>query len=198
MLKVKKEENWYGYDNIIIETEEGMFTIFFSNSGDLDWCVTYVGQRLNIPDKYNFIITKDNNYLYDSFEKLYDAIKNNKPFSNNSFLDDENKNIEIPNNELFKDGKIEWHSDNFPYDEASILTISKDKDNFDVEFKISDNRNLFSTLSVTICNSGSRYSPYNATFMNMYNNLLEYDFENEKRQIVSVFGTDDKKKIKKL
>lgn len=197
MIRLRKEENWYGYYNVIVESEDGMFEIFYSNNGDLDWSVTYIGQRLDIPNSYSFVITKENEYLYNSFEKLYTAIKNNKPFSN-SDLDDKNKNIIVPDNKLFKDGKIEWHSDDFVYDEASILTISKEKDIFNVEFKLSDKRNLFSTLSIMICNSGSRYYPYNATFMNMYNELLDYDYEKEKMPVVSVFATDDKKKIKKL
>ncbi len=104
----------------------------------------------------------------------------------------------VPDNKLFKDGKIEWHSDEFPYDEASILSISKEKDAYIVEFKLSDKRNMFSTHSIRICNSGSRYYSYNASFMNMYNKLLEYDYDKDEKNVVSVFATDDKKKIKKL
>ena len=197
MIKIRKEENWYGYYNIIIDTDNGAFEIFFSKNGDLNWCVTYIGQRLDIPSSYSFVIANDNEYLYNSFEKLYTAIKDSKPFSNSS-LDNESKNMIIRENKLFKDGKIEWHSDVFPYDEASILTIYKEKDIFNVEFKLSDKRNLFSALDIEICNSGSRYYPYNVPFMNLYNELLEYDFDKEKRPVVSIFATDDKKKIKKL
>ena len=197
MIILRKEENWYGYDNVIVETDEGMFEILYSGNDDLYFSLMYVGQRLDIPDSYSFSITKDNEYLYNSFEKLYNSIRNNKPFSN-SRLDDINRNMIVHDNKLFKNGRIEWHSDDFSYDEASILTIYKEKDIFKVEFKLSDKRNLFSTHCIRICNSGSRYYPYNVPFMNLYNELLEYDFDKEKRPVVSIFATDDKKKIKKL
>ena len=134
MIILRKEENWYGYDNVIVETDEGMFEILYSGNDDLYFSLMYVGQRLDIPDSYSFSITKDNEYLYNSFEKLYNSIRNNKPFSN-SRLDDINRNMIVHDNKLFKNGRIEWHSDDFSYDEASILTIYKEKDIFKVEFK---------------------------------------------------------------
>ena len=197
MIIIRKEENWYGYDNIIIDTDEGMFEIFYSGNDDLYWSLMYVGQRLDIPNSFNFNITKENEYLYNAFKRLYTSIKDNKPFSNSN-LDDASRNMVVPDNKLFKYGKIEWHSDDFPYDEASILTISKNNYFYIVEFKLSEKKNLFSTHSIRICNSGSRYKPYNVPFMNMYNELLEYDFDKEKRPVVSIFATDDKKKVKKL
>ena len=197
MIIIRKEENWYGYDNIIIDTDEGMFEMFYSGNDDLYWSLMYVGQRLDIPNSFNFNITKENEYLYNAFKRLYTSIKDNKPFSNSN-LDDASRNMVVPDNKLFKYGKIEWHSDDFPYDEASILTISKKNDFYIVEFRLSDKSNIFSTHSIRICNSGSRYKPYNVPFMNMYNELLEYDFDKEKRPVVSIFATDDKKKVKKL
>ena len=127
MIIIRKEENWYGYDNIIIDTDEGMFEIFYSGNDDLYWSLMYVGQRLDIPNSFNFNITKENEYLYNAFKRLYTSIKDNKPFSNSN-LDDASRNMVVPDNKLFKYGKIEWHSDDFPYDEASILTISKKND----------------------------------------------------------------------
>lgn len=197
MIRLRKEENWYGYENIIIETNEGIFEILYSGNDDLYWSLMYIGQRLDITNSFNFFITKENEYLYNSFEKLYTAIKDSKPFSN-SDLDDKSKNMIVHENTLFKNGKIEWHSDDFPYEESSILTISKEGNIFNVEFRLSDKRNLFSTFSIRICNSGSRYYPYNVSFMNMYNELLEYDYEKDKMPIVSIFATDNKKKVKKL
>ena len=196
MLVMRRKENWDDNYNITIETEEGMFTIFCSRNGDLEWCVSYVGQRLDIPSKYTFFITKENMYLYDSFDRLYTAVKENKPFSN-SILENEKRDVQSFNNTLFINDRIEWHSDGFEYDEASILTISKENERYKVEFELSPRRNLFSTLSVSIWNSNSRYYPYNTTFMNMYNELLEYDYDKE-RYPVAVFATDDKKKVKKL
>lgn len=183
MFAIRKEENLNGYCNIEIETEEGIFKIFFLNNGDLYWDLVYAGERLEIPDIYEYIITKDNYYLYNCFEKLYKAIEENKPYSNSNF-DREDKNKELYNNDvqqkLFKDGKIEWHSDEFYYDESSVLTISKNDNTFRVQFKRSTNNDLFTTYDVKICNSGSRYYPFNVTFMNMYNKVLDYDLPKKK------------------
>ena len=60
MIILRKEENWYGYDNVIVETDEGMFEILYSGNDDLYFSLMYVGQRLDIPDSYSFSITKDN------------------------------------------------------------------------------------------------------------------------------------------
>ena len=80
MIIIRKEENWYGYDNIIIETSDGMFEILYSGNDDLYWSLMYVGQRLDIPNSFNFNITKENEYLYNAFKRLYTSIKDNKPF----------------------------------------------------------------------------------------------------------------------
>ncbi len=193
MINVRNEENWHGYKKIIIETYNGAFEIFFLNNGDLYWSLMYVRERLGIPNSYSFVITKENEYLYNSFERLYTAIKDNKPFSNSN-LDDASRNMIVPDNKLFINGKIEWHSDELPYEEASILTISKKKELYIVEFRLSDKINLLSTHSIRICNSGSRYYPYNVPFMNMYNELLDYNYAVGREKN----SEDNKKKIKKL
>ena len=73
-----------------------------------------------------------------TFERLYNAVKENRPYSNgthvNCFYFKEIYN-EASYHRLFKDGKIEWHSDDLPYNEASVLTISKEEGCFKVEFK---------------------------------------------------------------
>ena len=48
-------------------------------------------------------------------------------------------------------------------------------DKFRVTFKKSTSKVEFNTFSVRFRNSGSRYDPYNATFMSSYRGLKEWD-----------------------
>jgi len=72
---------------------------------------------------------------------------------------------------------IEWYSDELPIDIASKLTIKKEEETFKVLFEKSKKAwdGIFITYSIRFRNSGSRYNPFNINFMQMYNELKEYD-----------------------
>ena len=184
---IKEEENLYGFENIKIETDEGIFEI--SVQGDnLCWSLVYTGERLDIPDTYAFVIP-DYNFLYSTFERLYNAVKENRPYSNGTYVNSiYPKEIynEASYHRLFKDGKIEWHSDDLPYNEASVLTISKEEGCFKVEFKKGTDE--WATHCVYFYECGeSRYDPFNVAFENMYVELTKYEYINDKA-VLSFFG----------
>ena len=64
-------------------------------------------------------------------------------------------------------------------DIASRLVIEKENEKFKITFIKSkkDYEGLFRTYAVRFRNSGSRYKPFNASFMYMYNSLKEYNPE---------------------
>ena len=72
---------------------------------------------------------------------------------------------------------IEWYSDELPIDITSKLTIKKEDQTFKVLFEKSKKSQdgIFITYSIRFRNSGSRYDPFNISFMLMYNTLKEYD-----------------------
>ena len=87
-------------------------------------------------------------------------------------------------NELFnKETKtITWYSDETAYKVANILRIKQAKDIFLLEFIIQPYINGYDKdfhtnyyIPIRFRNSGSRYNPFNALFMRMYNNMLNID-----------------------
>lgn len=180
MLEITKNKNDYNYDIFNIKTDQGILQISFENNLDLYWTL-FTNENLSNINTKEFLITKENYFIYDTFYNLYNAIKNKTPYSNLPYdMDYKNKCLKYYDDEnsinLFKNNKVEWHSDNFDYDSASILFIEKkDNDIFSVMFEKSKNNDLFETFEIRFCNSGSRYSPFNVSFMNMYHKFQEYN-----------------------
>jgi hypothetical protein len=197
MLEITKEKNEHGYIFTIL-TDDGKFDISFAGNLDLYWGNVYDGNILEEPNSKQFMITKGNYYLYSLFEELYENIKNCNVFT----LDEtsiffcetveelENKRREIKDlnddlkksekynpNRLFRDGVIEWHCEDFPYEESSVVKIKKEKEKFIVIFEKSKNTDIYLTYHVRFRNSGSRYEPFNIVFMKMYHKLINYDPE---------------------
>ena len=198
MVEIKKEQTENGYD-FTIQTNEGNFVISFEGVLDLYWSYIYSGNFLEQPDYKTFTITKENYYLYSLFNKLYDDIKKYNIFSFDEIdilgcdsieelkkkrkqIEGYNKDIKKSENRnpqrLIKNGVIEWHCDDFSYEEAGILKIKKQKENFIVTFEKSKNTEVgFPTYSVRIRTSGSRYNYLYIPFMKMYMKLTEYEYD---------------------
>lgn len=193
-MVVRKQKNYMNTYDIVLEENNKKIIITFQGNLDL-----YFGIVSDKEDDKPFEITQENYAIYSAFEKLFNDIKEAQVyqiyprinFENESeeewqleSLDEEKARIKDLNEELlkyrkydeksvFKDGKVEWHCDDFPYDEAPILTIEKKDDKFLINVK-DKNRNHFFN-GIRIRNSGSRHQPYNIVFMRMFNELQEYD-----------------------
>lgn len=179
MQEVEKYKNYWNYDTFVIKTDKGSFEILFAPNGDLYWRYLNEINILDDKEKQELIITKENYFIYELFYTLYEFIKNNKVFYDNETP------FEVNENNLFKNEMIEWYSDELPIDIASKLTIKKEDDTFKVIFekskKIYDG--IFITYTIRFRNSGSRYNPFNISFMNMYNELKKYDPDNNQIHI---------------
>ena len=180
MVEIKKEKNSFGYYEFKIQTEDGVFEISFQNNLDLYW--RYINKKyiLNEPNEKEFYITKENYFLYSLIEELYNNIKEYKPFG--SLNEELNAHYQYlkntPERNLFKDNKVDWHSDDFVYENDSRLLIEKIDECFKITFiksKKEYDDGILMTYSVRISNSGSRYNPQNIEFMNMYDKLKEYE-----------------------
>ena len=100
------------------------------------------------------------------------------------------KEIEERNNEykeryfyklLFDGEKVEWHSDEEPYDIANVIVIKKVNDTIELEFirpELSEGKSFAFNMPGRICirfrNSGSTYDPFNILFMKMFHKLQDY------------------------
>lgn len=183
MLNITHDKSPDNYEIFYIETKEGKFQISFANNLDLYWGFHPEESLLKCNNTKEFTITQEDYFIYNLFNELYEAIKNKTPYSNSPF-DSSNKYDKYDNDfynpeKLFKNNCIEWHSDDFEYDKASVLTIKKnDDETFSIIFqKSKDDEFLFNTFFIRFRNSGSSYKPYNFTFMSMYNKLHQYNFD---------------------
>lgn len=179
MTKVTKEKNLGLNDVINVETNEGNFYISFEK--DLNLYFSYLGSKLEDKDEYSFTIDKENAFLYECFDELYNSVESEKPFKYSDNLPDKDYLYPLSNTCVELDhgcGIIEWHSDDeADYDSASVLEIMPYIDSYIVTFKKSKSKVGHSAYSVCIKNGGSKYDPYNISFMIMYNKLHEHNFE---------------------
>ena len=179
MIKVTKENNWGENDVINVQTNEGNFYISFEK--DLNLYFSYSGNNIEDEDEYSFTIDKENAFLYECFDELYDSIESEMPFKYSENLP--NTDCVYPLSKVcveldHGDGIIDWHSeDESNYDLASVLEIMPYIDSYIVTFKKSKSKMGHSAYSVCIKNGGSGYDPYNASFMIMYNKLRGHNFE---------------------
>lgn len=188
MVEIKKEKDGNGYDKFKITTDEGSFNINFGGTLDLYWSYWPKENIKKWPESKTFTITKENYFLYQKIDELYIRIKEKNPFpkikteEEITFL--EELNLEDINNfdkkdyaleKLFQNGVIKWYSDDAPLEEASKVEIKRVEESYTITFYQGKEDYNFPTYIVRFRNSGSRYEPYNFTFMNMYNDLGKYD-----------------------
>ena len=174
--------------------EDNKLDILFC--GNLDLYFIIYGKNIN-----EFTITKENMTIYNLFDNLYNDIENINIYDEehipiyieteeeqNEYLKERKDEYRLHNrsnyNELFnKENKtITWYSDETAKEVSNYLKIIKEDEDFKLEFYTRPyieeyDRDFNSKYSITIRfrNSGSRYKPFNACFMRLFNNLQKYD-----------------------
>jgi len=199
MIKVEKTKNQMDSFDFEITNKENTLTIMFGGTGDLYFYVNKNNLLTN--ETVDFIITKENYSLFSLFEELYNQIVNcdvfkvvdDEVYSDEEiedmdfFLDDEvedkkaiysrwNKELRqgLTYKKLVSNGVISWRNDDQPYDEANMLNIYKEDEQYRLEF-IPRSREMSFFVNVRIRNSGSNYAPFNMVFMRFYQELQNYD-----------------------
>lgn len=177
------------YRSFDISTDEGVFQIWFGGNLDLYFRYEYNGNKLYGPDSKSFYITKENYFLFSLFDELYEDVKNYNIFVPDAYITEaeclENRErfreADLHNpRKLFKDNKVDWHCDDFDYDDGGRFVIEKLDDCYKLTFNKCKNDSFFgvaASYSVRIRNSGSRYGYFNMVFMRLYNKLCEFDYE---------------------
>lgn len=182
MLKIETSE-WYFGKKIKISNDSDAFEILFGGNGDLYFVPVMNRMKLyESKEPIYFNVSKDDGFLYDSFETLYNNILAYDPVDcyADSFEEKEyqKKKDSFRKYPLVQDNIISWHSDEECQDTSSILNIYKLEDDiFKLEFiKNKPQNELYMTYSIRFRNSGSTYDPFNFRFMELYNNLCNYYF----------------------
>ena len=210
MVEINKKVDANGYDKFKITTDDGSFDIIFGGNLDLYWSYWPKETINNWPLSKTFTITKENYFLYQKMDELYMGKKKKRSYQKTdndeylSFLEEINlanvNNLEKEDyayEQLFQDGIIKWYSDDAPLEEASRIEIERLEETYTITFFQGKEEYDFPTFSVRFRNSGSRYNPYNLTFMNMYNGLSEYDPNYHQIHIEEYLYNKKLQKIKK-
>ncbi len=148
----------------------------FGGNGDL--CISLFSDG----EDNSFEITKENNEVYKLFDKMFNSIASCQIIEDSQFdieigfkhADDTNKDIKKSSiyKELFFDNSINYHSDNYIYEEATILKIVPKEDKYILDF-ISKEKDIMPCIEVT--NSGSRYGLLHMPLMYLYSDLCKVD-----------------------
>ena len=187
MELVKRKTDW-GTDVCLIDTDKTL-KFEFGGDGDLYWTIIKkIGpnDKVKYESTMSFEITKDEYNIYKLFEKLFDDIENvtfektkkakelytKKNYARYSELCDRENHI------------ITWYSDEEYHEITEILKITKGE-TFKLDFILQDISRFYSgIISIRFRNSGSRYSPFNCVFMDMYNKLIDLEqIEKEKTKV---------------
>lgn len=183
MCDQRKGINSYTFS---IELPEGSFEIFFAGNLDLYWSYNCKSNEIKNSVEKTFNITKDMGFFYNIIKELYENVRDYNIYTDSDclhfeeeYMDDLKDRLKYSDSfnsqKLFSNNMVDWHSDDFSYDESSRLLIEPNGDDFKITFVRGLTDMGFFTYSVRICNSGSRYNPFNVCFMHMYHQLIEYN-----------------------
>lgn len=188
--------------DILIRDKQKLLKIFYGSNGDL--YIDIFGER-NINKNGNYTATfsiDQNQEIYQYFKSLIDDIIQCKVFDVSDIefemcVTKEQKNKLLKSsqlyNEILKHGDVYsrlvqnstiiWYSDNIYDEKANILRIEKEDDKIILTFIDNPNDPTFG-FGIRICNSGSKYDPFNICFMNLFNQLQALNIKDEQKEFV--------------
>ena len=86
-------------------------------------------------------------------------------------------------NRLVQNSAIIWYSDNIYDEKANKLKIEKKDDKIILNFTDNPDDPTFG-FGIRICNSGSKYDPFNLCFMNLFNQLQVLNKQEEQKKLI--------------
>lgn len=163
--------------DIYIKQDNKTMKIFYGANGDLYF--DSFGERNKDSNgiySVNFYIDK-NDEIYSNFEELVNNILDCNIFELDDLNYDKKSDQNLKNssnyNALVCDNVITWYSDEIYDERANLLKIEKTDNGILLTFFDNPDDPLFG-FGIRICNSGSKYDPFNICFMNFYNKLQEF------------------------
>lgn len=173
-----KDNNIYpSLKDIFIRQDGKTLKIFYGATGDLYFDIfgNYSFNKLGIRTS-KFYINKDSD-VYSYFDNLFHNILDYKVYDDNYsnfFHLDNEKNLNQrlqesnANSKLLKNGNIEWYSDSIYDEKANLLRIERIDEGIVFSFFDNPEDPTFG-FGIRICNSGSKYEPFNLCFMRLFN-----------------------------
>lgn len=193
MIVEFKNNNYFDkVKDILIRDGKNLLKIFYGSNLDL-YIDIFGDYNIDENGQYNAIFSINKNQeIYQYFENLMDNIIKCKVF------DESDIKLEICNtkeqmNELLKDNDVYnklvqnsaiiWYSDNIYDEKANKLKIEKKDDKIILNFTDNPDDPTFG-FGIRICNSGSKYDPFNLCFMNLFNQLQVLNKQEEQKKLV--------------
>lgn len=191
MIVEFKDNNCFSeVKDVFIRDDKELLKIFYGGNGDLYFDV--FGSRSK-GENGLYIATfsiKGTEETYQYFEQLVNNIIDCKVFNmskmgySNNGTDEISSTLKINENlkmgeaykKLVHNNSIVWYSDSIYDESANILRIEKDYGKIKLTFVGNPEDPSFG-FSIRICNSGSKYDPFNICFMDLFNQLQLLDKE---------------------
>ena len=198
-MEIKRQQGMEsGFDYQLIDDNK---TLDITYGGNLDLYMM-LGDRTSIPDdkcySIDFDITKENYEIYSIFDTLYKEVITGDVYGPvdepEELEEDEEVENFLPQEEHYFDTSsyqyhllvdenqvITWVSDEGLMDSEDAFKFYKvDEDTYRLTFLRNDIKPEYgfksaSRIVVRICNSGSRYNPFNCPFMRMFQKLQNID-----------------------
>lgn len=193
MIVEFKNNNYFDkVKDILIRDNKKLLKIFYGSN--LDLYIDIFGDcNIDENGQYNAIFSINKNQeIYQYFENLIDNIIKCRVFDTSDIKLEicdtkEQMNELLKNNgvynRLVQDSAIIWYSDNIYDEKANKLKIEKKDDKIILTFTDNPDDPTFG-FGIRICNSGSKYDPFNLCFMNLFNQLQVLNKQEEQKKLV--------------
>ena len=193
MIVEFKNNNYFDkVKDILIRDKKKLLKIFYGSNLDL-YIDIFGDYNIDENGRYNAIFSINKNQeIYQYFENLIDNIIKCKVFDTSDIKLEicdtkEQMNELLKNNgvynRLVQDSAIIWYSDNIYDEKANKLKIEKKDDKIILTFTDNPDDPTFG-FGIRICNSGSKYDPFNLCFMNLFNQLQALNKQEEQKKLV--------------
>ena len=174
MIELKRIVTDYDHDLLCFTTEDGSFVIKRDEEDLYFEPISASSINDNKDGIYTYHISDGNCGILKVLDSFYEAVKEKKPYKNSiyDFLQDDFQISEyderVPEYVLFKNDKVEWHSDAMPYRKSSSLIIEKGEDEYTFSFKPGKDSEDGLVYGVEVSYPSLRYRHFGKTFNNMY------------------------------
>lgn len=191
-LEFKNNTCFEEIKDVLIRDGKQLLKIFYGSNFDL-YIDIFGDYSIDENDCYSATFAIDHDQeLYKYFESLVDNIincnifdaSNNEPEKCNT-EEQMNESLKIKSvyNLLIQDSIITRYSDNIYDEKANKLRIEK-KDNKIILTFIDNPDDPTFGFGIRICNSGSKYEPFNLCFMNLFNQLQALNKNEDQKKLV--------------
>lgn len=167
MVEFKDNNSFSGVKDIFIRDDKNLLKIFYGANGDLYFDI-FGSHNIDENGCHSAIFTiKKHEEIYQYFEQLVNCIIGCEVFDIGNIESEKLKSKQVYK-ELVQNGMIIWYSDNIYDERANILQIERGCGDIKLTFIDNPGDPSFG-FGIRICNSGSKYDPFNICFMNLFN-----------------------------